>query len=161
MTICHLITHFSLCSSIRFVHNFCGESIMLLIMTKVTGALFIFKQVQPSASLWTTVSIGVPYFVISSLCNISTMVALASRLFLYRHLVRQVVGDNKQEHDAPYGCALTILIESSALHAAFSTVFVISYALESPFARLVVGPLYNIRVRSIPKYPTMFKSFLR
>lgn len=119
-----------------------------LIEEKVTGVLFILKQVQPNSSVWTSVSVGLPYFIISSLCNISTVVALASRLFLYRHLARQVVGDNKREHDAPYGSALTILIESAALHAAFSAVFVVSYALKSPIARLMVGPLCNVRVSS-------------
>jgi hypothetical protein len=112
----------------------------------VTGGLYISELLDAQITLWEGLSFVIPYFICSGMCSLSILFAIAARLLWYRHLVRRVVGPEQKEHGAPYESALTILVESAALYAVFSLVYLVSYAMRSWVANLVVGSLCNVRV---------------
>ncbi|KXN91043.1 Threonine aspartase 1 [Leucoagaricus sp. SymC.cos] len=118
---------------------------LLYVASVVTGGLYLSEQVDSNTVTWETLSFAVPYFICASLCNLSTIFTIAARLLWFRHLVRRVVGPEKKEHGELYKSAFTIFVESAALYAVFSIVFIVSYAMRSAVEKLVVAPLANVR----------------
>ncbi|KAF9454040.1 hypothetical protein P691DRAFT_755095 [Macrolepiota fuliginosa MF-IS2] len=112
--------------------------------TGSVGCLYISVQAQAGANTWTGADFGIPFFIVSSLCHLSVVFAIALRLCLYRELARRVVGDTK-EHDTPYASALAIIIESAVLYAVFSVVYIVLYVLRNAGTWIVVSVLCNVR----------------
>ena len=89
------------------------------------GILLIYQTSQPNSSIWNSVAIniGLPYFSISISLNILLTLMIVTRLVLHSREIRTAMG-------APsgltglYKAIITMLVESSALYAVNSLLFV-------------------------------------
>ena len=89
------------------------------------GIVLIYQTSQPNSSIWNSVAInfGLPYFSISISLNILLTLMIVTRLVLHNREIRTAVG-------APsgltglYKAIITVLVESSALYAVNSLLFV-------------------------------------
>ena len=89
------------------------------------GIMLIYQTSQPNSSIWNSVAInfGLPYFSISISLNILLTLLIVARLLLHSRQIRTAMG-------APsgltglYKAIITMLVESSALYAVNSLLFV-------------------------------------
>lgn len=119
------------------------------------GIMLIYQTSQPDSSIWNSVAInfGVTYFSISISLNILLTLLIVVRLVLHSKNIRSAMG-------APAGASglykaiITVLIESSALYAVNSILFVAPWSVKSHVADIflpilaetqVIAPLLIIR----------------
>jgi hypothetical protein len=116
------------------------------------GIVFIYQTSQPDSSIWNSVAInfGLPYFSISIALNILLTLMIVTRLVLHNRNVRSAMG-------APpgisglYMAAVTMLIESSALYAVNSLLFIGPWAATSHAADLFLPILAETQVRALTR----------
>jgi len=89
------------------------------------GVMFIYQTSQPNSSIWTTIAInfGIPYFSISISLNILLTLMIVTRLVLHNRVIRTVTG-TPSGLTGLYKAIITMLVESSALYAVSSLLFV-------------------------------------
>lgn len=89
------------------------------------GILFIYQTSQPNSSIWNSVAIsfGIPYFSISLSLNIALTLLIVTRLVLHNRNIRTAMGV-PAGFTGLYKAIVTMLIESSALYAINSLLFV-------------------------------------
>ena len=111
------------------------------------GILFIYQTSQPDSSIWSSVAIsfGIPYFSISLSLNITLTLLIVTRLVLHNRNIRTAMG-------APggftglYKAIVTMLIESSALYAVNSLLFVGPWGAKSHVADIFLPILAETQV---------------
>lgn len=114
------------------------------------GILLIYQTSQPESSIWNTVAInfGLPYFSISLSLNILLTLMIVTRLALHSRNIRSAMG-------APAGASglyetiITVLVESCAIYAVTSLLFVGSWGAKSHVADIFLPILAEIQVRTV------------
>ncbi|KIJ63973.1 hypothetical protein HYDPIDRAFT_154930 [Hydnomerulius pinastri MD-312] len=109
------------------------------------GIVFTYADSRPATTAWSSsaVDFGLAYFSISCSLNIILSLMIAGRIFVYRQTVHHVLG---KEHTSPYMSIAALVIESSALYAFFSILFIASYASNSNLSRIFLPILEHIQV---------------
>lgn len=117
-------------------------------ITQATGIIVLYQAARPDATLWThlAVNFGLPYFVITISLNVIISTIIAIRLFIYRYRMREAFpGDSSSS--APYASIAGLLIESSALYAIASILFIAPYAVGSHLSFVFLPILVQVQVR--------------
>ena len=112
------------------------------------GITFTYQIAQPNSSFWnsTAIDFGLPYFSISLSLNVLLTFLIVARLVMHSRNVRAAMG-------APSGAAglyraiVTMLIESCALYAVNSLLFVGPWGAGSHVADIFLPILAEIQVR--------------
>ena len=116
------------------------------------GVTFIYQTSQPDNSVWSTtaVNFGLPYFSISIALNILLTLMIVVRLVLHSRNIRAAMG-------APAGISglytaiVTMLIESSALYAVNSLLFIGPWGAGNHAADIFLPILAETQVRAFPQ----------
>jgi len=111
------------------------------------GITFIYQTSQPDASIWSSdaIDFGIPYFSISLGLNMILTLMIVTRLVLHSRNVRAAMG-------APGGASglykaiVTMLIESCAIYAVNSLLFVAPWGAGSHLADLFLPVLAETQV---------------
>ena len=112
------------------------------------GIFFIYKTSQPSSlSEGLASSFGVPYFSISISLNILLTLMIVGRLIRHNRNIRQAMGTSTGVTGL-YNAVVTMLIESSALYAVSSILFIAPWAVGSWVADIFLPILANTQVRT-------------
>ena len=112
------------------------------------GVMFIYQTSQPNSSIWNSIAInfGLPYFSISISLNVLLTLMIVVRLALHSRNIRSAMG-------APVGISglykaiVTMLIESSALYAVNSLLFIGPWAAGNHAADIFLPILAETQVR--------------
>ncbi|KAG9312276.1 hypothetical protein JVU11DRAFT_7580 [Chiua virens] len=98
-------------------------------------------------TLYSTLSrkVAIPCFTLSVTLNVFATAFIAIRLLMYKRFTEQSLG-KKQARKSPYTSIATMLIESSALYATWSLVFIVLYALSDPGQYIMIQMLRNVQV---------------
>ena len=93
------------------------------------GIITLYKSSQPNSNLFSgvTVNFGLPYFTISCANNIILTLLISARLLYHRRKLQQTLGSTGTAN-SPYFSIVAMLVESSALYAVFSILFIGPYA---------------------------------
>ena len=118
------------------------------------GIMLLYQTSQPNSSIWNTVAIdfGVPYFSISLSLNIILTLLIVARLALHSRNIRNAMG-------APAGASglyeiiITVLVESCAIYAVTSLLFVVPWGTKSHVADIFLPILAEIQVRAVFTLP--------
>ncbi|KAG9312274.1 hypothetical protein JVU11DRAFT_7578 [Chiua virens] len=124
-------------------------SIMFLIYIGAvgTGCFTIFALNHNDQTLFPVLAEKaiVPFFTLSVTLNVFATALITIRLLAFKRLLERSLG-KKEAQQCPYTGTATMLIESSALYATWSLVFIIVYAVSSPGHIVVFITLGNIQV---------------
>jgi hypothetical protein len=123
------------------------------------GIVFIYQTSQPDSSIWNSVAInfGLPYFSISVALNILLTIMIVTRLVLHSRNIRAAVG-------APpgisglYKAIVTMLVESSALYAVNSLLFIGPWGAKSHAADIFLPILAETQVRAFTQLRSLDRS---
>ena len=113
------------------------------------GILFIYQTSQPNSSIWNTIAInfGLPYFSISMSLNILLTLMIVVRLVLHSRNIRAAMG-SPVGVSGLYKAIVTMLIESSALYAVNSLLFVGPWGAGNHAADIFLPILAETQVRT-------------
>ena len=113
-----------------------------------TGIWFIHETARPGGT-WTLLpsKIGTPYFSITAGLNVILTLLILSRLFLHGRNVRSAMG-GQAKISSFFKAALAMIIESSALYAINSLLFVIPRGVGSYVANIFLPILAQTQVRA-------------
>jgi len=120
---------------------------LIYLASVAMGITFVYQTSQPNSSVWnaTAIDFGLPYFSISLSLNIILTILIVTRLVLHSRNVRAAMG-------APGGAAglykaiVTMLIESCALYAVNSILFVAPWGAGSHVADIFLPILAETQV---------------
>lgn len=116
----------------------------------VAGAILVTDLVLGSGStLFKSLNCGLAYFSLSAATNISITLAIAIPLLLRRRKMIREFGGGYDLPTKPYIAISTILIESSALVALFTSLWIGFYGAGSPGAHLFVSVFIQVQVSSL------------
>jgi hypothetical protein len=112
------------------------------------GIMFIYQTSQPDNSLWSGIAInfGLPYFSISLGLNILLTLLIVTRLVLHSRNIRRAMGAPSGANGL-YKTIITVLVESSALYAINSLLFVGPWGAKSHVADIFLPILAETQVR--------------
>ncbi|KAF5316369.1 hypothetical protein D9619_006873 [Psilocybe cf. subviscida] len=119
--------------------------VLLFIGELICGILLLVQVSHAPITIWNTINLGLPYFTITTVCNITITVCIATPLLLHRRRLLRAFG-KRNEYTKPYTSAASILIESSALYAAVATIFIGFYARNNPASHLFLAVLSQVQV---------------
>lgn len=119
-----------------------------LIPLPATGCLVLYRSSRPGAHLWTktTVDFGVPYFSLSVALNVLITMMISIRLLMFRHSLRKALGP--QAMSVPYASIAAMLIESSALYAGISLIFIGGYGAKSVVSNMFLPNMVMAQVHT-------------
>ncbi|KAJ7697027.1 hypothetical protein B0H17DRAFT_1052646, partial [Mycena rosella] len=102
----------------------------------VSSILLIVATLKTDSEFWgnAAVQFGTAYWSLSIALNVTLTVAIVLRLWLVRRRARTVLGN---QHARQYTSIAAMLIESAALYAVWSTVFLASYVRQSPLENIL------------------------
>lgn len=113
----------------------------------IAGIMLIVELVFGRGStLFKSVTYGLAYFSLSAATNVSITLAIAIPLLLRRRKMMREFGSGYDRPTKPYIAISTILIESSALVALFTSLWIGFYGAKSPAAHLFVSVVIQIQV---------------
>jgi len=109
------------------------------------GFMFIIQTSFPNGSLWANgqITFTLPYFVLSVSMSIITTGLMLGRILSYIRKIRVVLGKHQS---TPYTSVSAILVESCALYATFSLIFVVLYAINHPIQFVFLSALANVQI---------------
>ncbi|KAG9312275.1 hypothetical protein JVU11DRAFT_7579 [Chiua virens] len=87
----------------------------------------------------------IPFFTLSVTLNVLATAFIAIRLLTFKRLMERSLG-TKATQKSPYTSIATMLIESSALYATWSLVYIIVYAVSNPGQNIMLMTLGNVQV---------------
>lgn len=124
-----------------------GFPILIALGDITMGSLYLYQLSSPGSHLFTqeAIDFGLPYFVLSTSLNIVLTILLCSRLIYHQRAISKV-GANVRVHGLPYMSIVSILVESSAIYAVFSIIFIATYAAEQVSAALALPLLAQAQV---------------
>jgi len=95
------------------------------------GIMTIFQSSRPNANLWTSVTVdfGLPYFSISASVNVLLTLLISARLFMHQRRMQKNLGSTRGL--LPYNSIITMMVESSAIYAVSSLLFIGTYGANS------------------------------
>ena len=112
------------------------------------GAIVLFKSSRPGSSLWSgvTVNFGLPYFTIACSLNIFLTLLIAGRLFWHSHNFKKLMPDSKPP--TLYSNVITMVVESCAIYAVTSLLFIGPYAANNYASDIFLPLLSQVQVGS-------------
>ena len=137
------------------VPRFCGYVLGLSISSQrhsanVTnagmGITLVYKTSQP-VSIWGSLNLGTPFYSIALSLNVLLTLMIATRLILHSRDIRNALGPLVRA-DRLYVTLVTILVESSALFAANSLLYIGPLYAGSSLSGVFITPLTVTQVRS-------------
>jgi tellurite resistance protein TehA-like permease len=119
----------------------------------VVGIVFI-HQAAKLGGVATALSFntGTPFFSLSVALNVLLTLMIVARLILHNKNMRDAVGSPARVGGL-YTAIITMLIESSALYAINSLLFVVPWSIRSPLAALFFPALAETQVRAVFPFP--------
>lgn len=114
---------------------------------KAMGVITLYHASQPNSSLWRgiTVNFGLPYFTISVGLNVILTLMISVRLLLHSRNIRSAMGSGSGTSSL-YRTIATMLIESSALYAITSLLFIGPYAANNYASDIFLPILAEVQV---------------
>ena len=111
------------------------------------GIITLYLSSQPGSSLWhgITVNFGLPYFTISVGLNVILTLMISGRLLLHSRNIRGAMGSTTGVNSL-YRAIVTMLIESSALYAVTSLLFIGPYAASNYASDIFLPILAEVQV---------------
>lgn len=111
------------------------------------GVITLYKSSEPQSSLWSgvTVNFGLPYFSISCANNVFLTLLITGRLLFERSRLRRLSPDGQLY--TPYFSITAMLVESCALYAIFSILFIGTYASNNYASDIFLPLLSQTQVR--------------
>jgi len=121
--------------------------IVLYLASISMGIITLYLASQPNSSLWhgITVNFGLPYFTISVGLNVILTLMISARLFLHGRNIRGAMGSGSGMSSL-YKTIATMLIESSALYAITSLLFIGPYAANNYASDIFLPILAEVQV---------------
>ncbi|KAG9222286.1 hypothetical protein CCMSSC00406_0006583 [Pleurotus cornucopiae] len=112
------------------------------------GIMTIFQSSRPNASLWTSVTVdfGLPYFSISVSLNVLLTLLILLRLWFHNRSMKQTASMSASRSATPYASIISMLVESSALYAVTSLLFIGSYGAGNNISALFLPILGQTQV---------------
>ncbi|KAF4614529.1 hypothetical protein D9613_002458 [Agrocybe pediades] len=120
--------------------------ILIYIGSLAMGFMFIIQNSLPNGSLWASgeVSFALPYFVLSvSMSIIATALMLWRILSISNFVLKAGLRTRK---NSIYGRVSAILVESCALYAVFSLIFIVLFAINHPIQFVFLSALANVQI---------------
>jgi hypothetical protein len=120
------------------------------------GIMTLFQASRPEASLWTSVTFnfGLAYFSIATTLNILLTLLICARLLIHQ---RQMRANSGPKYGLlPYQDIISMLIESSAVYAVTSAIFIGTYAAGHAASTLFLPILSQTQVRPPPDYARIY-----
>ncbi|KAJ7703882.1 hypothetical protein B0H17DRAFT_921603 [Mycena rosella] len=117
----------------------------LMLAGSIASSIALVISVTNSGNtFWASksVQIGIAYWSLSIALNIILTVLIASRIWFLRYRIRRSLGS---QHSGQYLSVTAMLVESAALYAVWSTVFLVCYARNTPFQNILLPPLGQIQ----------------
>jgi hypothetical protein len=114
-----------------------------------TGVVLIYQSTHLN-NIWYSFKpiLGIPYFSVSISLNVLLTLIIVTRLILHSRSVGSALGPLVRPSRL-YNAIVTILIESSALYALFSLLFIATWATKTRAIGLFLPILAETQVRSI------------
>ena len=114
------------------------------------GILLIYQASRPDSGIWNTLSVefGLPYFSISIALNILLTLMIVIRLVLYGRNIHAAMG-TPPGIGGLYKAVVAMLIESSALYAVNSLLFVGPWGAKNHAADIFLPILAQTQVRTL------------
>ena len=115
------------------------------------GVMLLYQSSQPRSSIWNAVvvSFSLPYFSLSIALNTLLTLMIVIRLILHSRNIQAVMGVPVGTGGL-YKAIITMLIESSALYAVNSLLFIVPWATGNRSSDFFLSTLAEIQVRSSP-----------
>jgi len=109
------------------------------------GFMFIIQTSLPNGSLWANgeINFALPYFVLSVSVSVIATALMLWRVLSFKKRVQQVLG---ADQSAPYTSVSAILVESCALYATFSLIFIVLFAINHPIQYVFLSALANVQI---------------
>ncbi|KAF9445738.1 hypothetical protein P691DRAFT_709869 [Macrolepiota fuliginosa MF-IS2] len=110
------------------------------------GVVIIFQSSRPSQSFWSSAAIpfGLAYYVLTAVLTIIATILMTFRLLMARRQFIRAMGNSP--HARQYLSIATMLIESSALYAIWSIIFIGLYIVNHPMQSVFLGTLTDISI---------------
>ncbi|EGN92251.1 hypothetical protein SERLA73DRAFT_164145 [Serpula lacrymans var. lacrymans S7.3] len=118
----------------------------ILFLASIVMGFFVLVQASlPNQSLWSQVAVSfvLPYYVLSLSLNIITTILITIRLLMHKRRLQTILG---AAHAAQYTGIATLLIESSALYALWSIIFLVLYAINNPVQFVFLASLAEVQI---------------
>ncbi|KAJ7484286.1 hypothetical protein FB451DRAFT_1028404, partial [Mycena latifolia] len=121
--------------------------ILMYLGSIVMSIIVLYQASRPNAHLWTrlTVDFGIPYYTLSAALNVLITIMITTRLLIYRRAIRKALGD-EQALSVPYASIAAMLVESSALYAVTSILFLVPYAVNSDVSNIFLPILVQVQL---------------
>jgi len=112
------------------------------------GIMYLYQVSVPSANLFTSEAIdfGLPYFALSTTLNTLLTILISSRLVVHQRRMSKSLS-LQSRNTISYMPIVAMLVESSALYAVFSLLFIGTYASGSGAAVVFLPILSQAQVR--------------
>ncbi|KAF9480756.1 hypothetical protein BDN70DRAFT_804686 [Pholiota conissans] len=109
------------------------------------GFMFIIQNSLPNGSLWADgeIQFALPYFVLSVSMSIIATSIMILRMLLFKRKLQSILG---KSHTSPYTSVSAILVESCALYATFSIIFIVLFAINHPIQYVFLSALANVQI---------------
>jgi len=116
---------------------------LTLLMSFVTGIMFLDKTSQPSSSPWASALFTLLYVATSLSLNILLTLMIVIRLYFYRRHTIKLLG---HRHATQYTSIITMLVESAAVMDVMFIFFLIPFAMGNPIANIFLLSMVQVQV---------------
>jgi len=113
------------------------------------GIMLLYQASRPQATIWSKVSVnfGLPYFTISTSLNVIITLIISVRLLMYRRRMRKAFPSGSPGFDIThYTSIVSMLVESSALYAVVSLLFIGFYGAKSHLLNIFLPILSQVQI---------------
>ncbi|KAK1222835.1 hypothetical protein PQX77_014257 [Marasmius sp. AFHP31] len=112
-------------NTVFIIANWLADGLLLFRWDLAMGTLYLYQLSQPSANLFTgqAIDFGLPYFVLSTSLNVLLTILLCSRLIFHQRRITKTL----MRPQVPYMSIVAMLVESSAIYAVCSVIFIGTY----------------------------------
>ncbi|KAJ7769392.1 hypothetical protein B0H16DRAFT_1452588 [Mycena metata] len=121
---------------------------LLMFLGSVGSSIALFISIaRHRDTFWSEKSMqfGLAYWSLSIALNIILTLSIVARIWLVRRQVHALAGDSPRHSAIHYVSIAAMLIESAALYATWSMVFLICYARNTPLQNLLLPPLGQVQ----------------
>ncbi|KAF5367780.1 hypothetical protein D9615_010510 [Tricholomella constricta] len=119
--------------------------VLMFLGSIAMGILTIFQSSRPNASLWSavTVDFALPYFSLSTSLNVLLTLLMSFRLYLHHRMTKK---EGFGSSAIPYASIVGMLVESSALYAVSSLLFIGTYGAHNGASTLFLPILSQTQI---------------
>ncbi|EPQ55666.1 hypothetical protein GLOTRDRAFT_10171, partial [Gloeophyllum trabeum ATCC 11539] len=129
----------------RFIWFIMSVPFLVYLTSIAMGILLMFDESRPGASIWqaSSVNIVLAYYSTSLALNIFLTILILVRLLLHRRAVINALG---RSHSAQYTSTAAMLVESAALYAICSILFLVPYVVNHPLQGIFMQVLSQVQI---------------